>query len=108
MSKPINSTDASFDADVLQSDIPVLVDYWAEWCRPCHMMAPLVDEMAEALDGQVKVVKLDVQTNPETPTRLGIMQIPTLIIYVGGDERKRMVGAISKKKLVKALQAALA
>ena len=107
MPKPIHTTDATFEADVLQADIPVLVDYWAEWCRPCHMMAPLVDELAETLEGQVRVVKLDVQANPETPTKLAIMQIPTLVIYVNGDEKKRMVGAVSRRKLVKELQQAL-
>lgn len=89
---PAVITDADFEAEVLGSSQPVLVDFWAAWCAPCRMVAPLVAELAVELNGRVKVVKLDVDSNPETPSRLGVMSIPTLILFKDGQPVERTVG----------------
>jgi thioredoxin 1 len=87
-------TDANFESQVLASDQVVLVDFWAEWCAPCRMIAPVVDELATApeLEGRVKFMKMDIDHNPEAPQRLGIMSIPTLIMFKGGKAADRVVG----------------
>ena len=87
-------TDADFESQVLGSDQVVMVDFWAEWCAPCRMIAPVVDELASApeLEGRVKFLKMDIDHNPEAPQRLGIMSIPTLIIFKGGQAAERVVG----------------
>ena len=87
-----NVSDASFDRDVIQAELPVLVDFWAEWCRPCLVMAPLLEKLADERRGRLKVVKLDVQSNPLTPAHFGIMNIPTLILFVGGEPKERLTG----------------
>ncbi len=92
-------TDASFDADVLQSGQPVLVDYWAEWCGPCKMIAPILDEVAEAYNGKVTVAKMNVDQNREVPAKFGIRGIPTLMIFKGGQLAATKVGALSKAQL---------
>jgi thioredoxin 1 len=92
-------SDASFEADVLKSDRPVLVDYWAEWCGPCKMIAPILDEIAEEYDGRLKVAKLNIDENPATPPRYGIRGIPTLMLFKGGDVEATKVGALSKSQL---------
>ena len=97
-------TDASFETDVLGSDQPVLVDFWATWCGPCRMIAPTVEAVAEEMNGKAKVFKMDVDNNPQVPQRHGIRGIPTLIIFKGGEEMDRYVGGnLSKEKLTEML-----
>jgi len=92
-------TDASFKSDVLESTVPVLVDYWAEWCGPCKMIAPILDEVAKDYDGRLKVAKLNIDENPKTPGEYGIRGIPTLILFKGGSVEATKVGALSKSQL---------
>ena len=92
-------TDQSFEADVLGSSKPVLVDFWAEWCGPCRMIAPALEEIAGTLNGKVKIVKLNVDENPHTAAKYGIQSIPTLMIFKGGQLASRQVGAAPKQKL---------
>ncbi len=92
-------TDDSFDADVLNSDIPVLVDYWAEWCGPCKMIAPILEEVATDYAGKLKVVKLNIDENQATPPKFGIRGIPTLMIFKDGNIAATKVGALSKSQL---------
>jgi thioredoxin 1 len=96
-------SDASFEKEVLQSEVPVLVDFWAAWCAPCRMIAPLVDAVAEEYVGSAAVVKLNVDDNPSTSQRYGIKGIPTLILFRGGKEEERVVGAVSKDALSRLL-----
>lgn len=93
-------SDASFDADVLQAGQPVLVDYWAEWCGPCKMIAPILDEVATSYDGKLTVAKMNVDQNREVPAKFGIRGIPTLMIFKGGQLAATKVGALSKAQLV--------
>jgi thioredoxin 1 len=92
-------TDASFDADVLQAGQPVLVDYWAEWCGPCKMIAPILDEVAKDYNGRLHVAKMNVDQNREVPAKFGIRGIPTLMIFKGGQLAATKVGALSKAQL---------
>jgi thioredoxin 1 len=92
-------TDASFKSDVLESPVPVLVDYWAEWCGPCKMIAPILDEVAKEYNGRLKVAKLNIDDNPKTPGEYGIRGIPTLILFKGGNVEATKVGALSKSQL---------
>jgi thioredoxin 1 len=94
-----HSGDASFEADVLKSDTPVLVDYWAEWCGPCKMIAPILDEVAKDYQGKVQVVKVNVDENRGTAAKYGIRGIPTLMLFKGGAAAATKVGAISKGQL---------
>jgi thioredoxin 1 len=98
-------TDASFDQDVLRSDVPVLVDFWAEWCGPCRMMGPTVDQVATDYSGRVKVGKLDVDCNQQTASRYGIRGIPTLLLFKDGKIAEQKVGAIGKPEFQKMLDA---
>ena len=92
-------SDSSFDADVLKSADPVLVDFWAEWCGPCRVIAPMLEEVATELQGKLKIVKLNVDENPQTASKYGIMSIPTLMIFKNGELASRQVGAAPKQKL---------
>lgn len=98
------ATDANFEADILGSDKPVLVDFWAEWCGPCRMIAPSVEAIAEVYDGKAGVFKMNVDENMNVPQRFGIRGIPTLILFKGGQEQERIVGAVSREKLAETLE----
>ena len=95
----VQITDSSFETDVLQGDKPVLVDYWAEWCGPCKMLATILDEVAIEYGDKLTVAKLDIDSNPNTPPKFGIRGIPTLMIFKGGDVVGTKVGAMSKSQL---------
>jgi thioredoxin 1 len=94
-----HTTDATFDADVLQSATPVLVDYWAEWCGPCKMIAPILDEVATGYEGKLQIAKMNVDENREIPGKFGIRGIPTLMLFKGGELAATKVGALSKAQL---------
>src|SRR5690606_30130571 len=100
-------TDASFDSDVLKSDLPVLVDYWAEWCGPCKMIAPILDEAANQYKGRVIIAKLNVDENPDTAAKFGIRGIPTLMLFKDGKAAATKVGAMSKSQLTAFLDESL-
>ena len=92
-------SDESFDSDVLNSDVPVLVDYWAEWCGPCKVIAPVLEEIAAEYDGKIKICKLDIDANEATPPKYGIRGIPTLMLFKNGNVEATKVGALSKSQL---------
>jgi thioredoxin 1 len=100
-------SDSSFDADVLKSADPVLVDFWAEWCGPCRVIAPMLEEVATELQGKLKIVKLNVDENPQTASKYGIMSIPTLMIFKNGQMASRQIGAVPKPKIVSWIQGAI-
>lgn len=99
MANPVEVTDNSFEQDVLQADTPVLVDYWADWCGPCKSVAPVVDAVADEYEGRLKVAKLDIDANSETPAKFGVRGIPTLMLFNQGDAVGTQVGAVSQAKL---------
>jgi thioredoxin 1 len=95
----LQGSDATFEQEVLKSELPVLVDFWAPWCGPCRIIAPVVEAIAAARAGKLKVVKLNVDDNPVTPQKYGITGIPTLILFKGGDAKETVVGVVPKSKL---------
>lgn len=101
-------TDATFEADVLQSSQAVLVDYWAEWCGPCRMIAPILDELAPSYEGKLQITKLNIDENRDIPAKFGIRGIPTLMLFQGGQLKATKVGALSKAQLTAFIDQALA
>lgn len=101
--EPININEASFDLAVTQSPVPVLVDFWAPWCGPCRMIAPVLDEIARESEGRVRVTKVNVDENPALSARFGVRSIPTLLIFSGGALKETIVGLSSKQKLLEKL-----
>ncbi len=98
--KPVEITDSNFQTEVLQSPTPVLVDFWAEWCGPCKMIAPVVEELAKEYNGKLKVGKVDVDANQQVSMQFGIRSIPTLLVFKGGKVVDQLIGAVPKKMLV--------
>ena len=96
-------SDSSFDGDVLKADVPVLIDFWAPWCGPCRAIAPIVEELATEYDGKLKIVKMNVDDNPQTPAQYGVRGIPNLILFKAGEVKQQIVGAVPKAQLVKAI-----
>ncbi|MEW6614652.1 MAG: thioredoxin [Thermodesulfobacteriota bacterium] len=105
--KAVHLTDDSFNAEVINSDKPTLVDFWAPWCGPCKMVGPIVEELAEEYDGKVNICKLNVDENPKTPAQYSIRSIPTLIMFKGGKSIDQVVGAVPKTKLEEMIKKAL-
>ena len=109
MANTVEITDATFQDEVVNSEVPVVIDFWAEWCGPCKMIAPIVEELAGEYEGKVKFVKMDVDTNPQTPMQFGIRGIPTLLIFNGGENPvDQVVGAVPKSMLKKRVDEAIA
>ncbi len=108
MAAPIKVTDGTFEEMVVDSDQLVLVDFWAEWCGPCKMIAPVLEELAEELDGKLVIGKLDIDENQDTAMAFGVMSIPTLLLFKGGEPVDRIVGYQPKKQLMARLQSYLA
>jgi thioredoxin 1 len=106
-SKPVAISDRTFDAEVLKSNTPVLVDFWATWCPPCKMIAPILEEIATEKNGQIKIAKIDADENPSTVQQLGVMSLPTLILFKNGKEMSRVIGYRTKKQLVQQVEAAI-
>jgi len=107
MAKPFEVTDSSFDSEVLKADTPVLVDFWAPWCGPCRMVAPIVDELSAEYDGKVKFVKLNTDDNPQVSVKYQIRSIPTLLVFKAGEPVGQIIGFRPKSDLKKRLDAAL-
>ncbi len=95
----VHATDGNFEPEILKSDIPALVDFWAPWCGPCHIIAPVIEELAKEYTGRLKVAKMNVEENPATPPRYGIRGIPTIILFKNGQVFDQIVGAVPKSKV---------
>ena len=100
-------TDSNFDAEVVNADVPVLVDFWAEWCQPCRMLSPTIDEVASEFEGKAKVGKLDTDSNREVSVKYGISAIPTVILFKNGEIEKKFVGLTGKEQFVEAINSIL-
>ena len=108
MAKPQEVTDAEFEQEVLKADLPVVVDFWAEWCGPCKVISPILEGLAEEYDGKIKFVKVDTEENFETPESYGILSLPTLLVFKEGQQIERITGAHPKGDLMRYLDKALA
>ncbi|MBF0804811.1 MULTISPECIES: thioredoxin TrxA [Neisseria] len=103
----VHATDASFDQEVLKSEVPVLLDFWAPWCGPCKMIAPILDEVAAEFEGRLKVVKINIDENEQTPSQFGVRGIPTLMVFKNGQNIATKVGALAKGQLVAFVNASI-
>ncbi len=108
MAKPQEIADTEFEQEVLKADLPVLVDFWAEWCGPCHQIAPILERLAEEYDGKIKFVKVDTEENFETPSSYSILSLPTLLVFKEGQQIERITGARPRGDLKRSLDKALA
>ena len=104
MADILQVTDETFDAEIMNSDLPAIVDFWAAWCGPCKMVAPVVEELAKEYAGKIKVAKMDVDQNRQTPARFGIRNIPTIILFKGGEETQTIIGAQPKSSIEEELK----
>lgn len=107
MAAPIHTSDEKFESEVLGSETPILVDFWAEWCGPCRMIAPALEEIAGELEGKVKIAKLNIDESPNTPQKYGVRGIPTMMIFKGGELIATKVGAMPKSKLKSWIESAI-
>ena len=101
----VHVTDDSFENDVLKADGPVLIDFWAEWCGPCKMIAPVLSEIADEYEGKIKIVKMDIENSPKTPMQFGVRSIPTLMIFKDGNVQDTRIGALNKSQLTEFVDA---
>lgn len=104
MAQPIHLSDSTFEQEVIKSELPVLIDFWAAWCGPCRMIAPVIDELALEYDGKAKICKLDVDSNQNTAMQFGIRSIPTILIFKGGEVVDTIVGAVPKEQILNKLK----
>ena len=104
---PVHVSDDSFDADVLKSDKPVLVDFWAEWCGPCKQIAPALEEISASMGEKLTIAKINIDENPTTPTKFGVRGIPTLMLFKGGEVAATKIGAMPKNKLVEWIESVI-
>lgn len=107
MSKPVSVTEETFEREVLKADLPVLTDFWAAWCAPCRMIAPIIEELAGEYEGRLKVAKVDVDANPDLASRYSVRSIPTLAVFKGGELVERIVGYVPKAELKRQVDVAL-